>query len=862
MTRRKRLTAVAAGAAALLCVAAGALWLANRGAPAVNASEFVTQTPSTADARELEFLPDSSEGVPGMELVAENAKLSLYYDPETTEIAVRDNGSGHVWRSNPADRQEDAASSPYEKEVLSSQLTITFRDGAGTLETYPNFTRSIAGKQFKAESLNGGIRITYTLGDTSLGIEALPKLIGKRRLEEKVLSKLDESTAKYVSARYYPSSGNPDVLERLDGQIEKQLVLNKMLAAFEKAGYTPEDLAYDNAENGIGAGGGSQKPSFVIPVEYRLEEDSLAVTVPLSQAEESAGYKLRSLDLLAYFGAAGTEEQGYMLVPDGSGSLIRLNNGKVKEEQYVQRVYGSDPNDNSVSRGQVTEDARMPVFGLKSGDRAWFAVIEEGDAIASVTADISGKQNSYNHVFGSFALRGEDELELYTGSELQEIQLLNDRLYEGDLRVRYSFLSGERATYSGMAELYRNMLVKQHGLKPLDAEGGIPFYLDVIGAVEKRKTLLGIPYRSEAAMTTFEQAGEMAERLSRDGVGRVQLRYLGWSAGGVNHKAPVSPKADGGLGGQSGLAQLAERLKQAGGALYPDVAFQRIYRDDGGFVPSSDAARFVTREVARLNPYNRALNRMDSDLGSYYLLSPAKLPYYADRFTERYGRMGLDSVSLRDLGDVLSSDYRDGRVVHRQTAKHIVEEQLERLSADYPDMMAAGGNAYVWPYAKHLVDVPSSSSGFGITDEEVPFYQMAVHGYIEYAGEAMNQSDEQDMRQQLLRAIELGSAPHFLWTHKPSSELKYTPFDTAFSTLYSDWYEEAIVLYKEANEALSPVRSVPMKEHIRLADGIVQVVYENGVSIVVNYTGEPATVDGMTVAARGYAIGGGEHEAG
>ncbi|MGO4376557.1 DUF5696 domain-containing protein, partial [Paenibacillus sp. MCAF20] len=115
----------------------------------------------------------------------------------------------------------------------------------------------------------------------------------------------------------------------------------------------------------------------------------------------------------------------------------------------------------------MTESARLPVFGMKAGEAAWFAVIEKGDAIASIAADISGRKNSYNYAYTTFALRGEDELELYTGANIQEIQLLGEQIYTGDIQIRYSFLPSEQASYSGMAELYREKLVKEQSLQPL-----------------------------------------------------------------------------------------------------------------------------------------------------------------------------------------------------------------------------------------------------------------------------------------------------------------------------------------------------------------------------------------------------------
>lgn len=856
MKNRKLPAAVLACAAVLCIIAAAILYFSSRGAEAVEASAYMEVTAELEAGSELAALPDSSGGVPGMLLAADDAELSLYYNAETTEIAVKDKRTGQIWYSNPAGRNEDTLASGFEKELLSSQLTVLFRDAVGTLESYTNFAQSISSKQFTAESLKNGLRITYTIGDTSAGIDALPQYISQARLEEAVLSKLDAATAKYVATRYYPKDGSPEIMERIDAQVSKPLVLKKMTAAFALAGYSAEDLAQDNAENGIGGGAGTSKPNFIIPLEYRLEEGSLVVKVPVSQVKESGQYQIRSLELLNMFGAADQLTDGYMLVPDGSGSLIRLNNGKVKEEQYVQRVYGPDPNDNSYRRGQVSQNARMPVFGMKAGDGAWFAVIEKGDAIASIAADISGKKNSYNFIHSSYSLRGEDELELYTGATIQEIQLLSEEIYKGDIQVRYSFLNGDKASYSGMAELYRDKLVAEKSLTPLAEEQSIPFYLDMLGAVDKQKSLLGVPYRSEISMTSFRQAALIAGELKQDGIGRLLMRYTGWSGKGVNHSTPDKLKTESVLGSKSELTALRDQLAQAGGTLFPDVAFQQIYHNDGGFTPSSDAARFVTREEAELYPYNRALNRMDMTLGSYYLLSPAKLPYYVDAFMDKYAGFGMEGVSLRDLGNVLSSDFRASRVIQRETAKAIVKEQLDRISQDVGQTMVSGGNAYAWPYADHLINVPESSSGFALTDETVPFYQMVVHGFISYTGAPVNLSDEQDMHTQLLSSIELGSAPYFSWSYEPSSKLKFTHFDSMYATSYKDWYDQAVSMYKEVNEVLAPVQRAQIVNHIRHQEGVVEVQYSNGISIYVNYTGKDVSVQGTAVGAGQYVIEG------
>ncbi|XID90286.1 DUF5696 domain-containing protein [Paenibacillaceae bacterium WGS1546] len=842
--------------ACILLAGMSAVWiyLANRGVPAISLDAYAP-APEAPRTTELALRDDGR--VPDMKLAAESDELALYYHPETTEFAVLDKRSGKVWRSNPADREADGKASPYEKEMLASQLSISFRDDMGTMETYSNYAQSIGRGQFQAEAIPNGIRVLYTLGDMSLGIDALPKLISKQRMEEKVFSKVDETQARYVATRYLPQKANPEVLERLDTAVARELVLKRMIEIFRTAGYTDEDLAYDNEENGIAGDPASDRPNFAIPMHVQLDGGSLVVSVPAGEIRESEGYRIRMLNLLSFFGAAGPEEEGYMMVPDGTGSLIYLNNGKFNQEVYAQRLYGQDENDNSGRRGQVAQSARLPVFGLKSGDEAWYAVVEKGDGIATVNADVSGRNNSYNHVFAGFALRGEDNLFLYKGNRVEEVQLLTEERYRGDIQVRYSFLAGEDADYSGMAADYRRQLEDQGVLKPLQRSGDLPFFVSVLGAVDKRKSFLGVPYKGLISMTTFEEAGVMADRLAADGISNIEMRYMGWFNEGLNHKTPNRVKVDRVLGGVSGLEALARKLEQAGGKLYPDVAFQHVYRTEGRFAPSADAARFVTREEAARTPYNRAFNSMDYDLGIYYLLSPAKLPYFTEKFLERFGKLETNGIALRDLGDKLHADFRTSRVILRDTAKQIVQDQLAAIKRRYPDTMITGGNAYALPYADRIVNVPTGDSGYNITDETIPFYPMVLHGYVDYAGGPINLSEEQDANAQLLRAVELGMAPHFLWSQESSSKLKFTPYDTMYTTQYASWYGTAVDLYKKANEALSGLRQAKMTKHIRHAKGVAEMRYDNGVSVYVNYSGKAATVGGVTIEARNFAVGGG-----
>ena len=63
-----------------------------------------------------------------------------------------------------------------------------------------------------------------------------------------------------------------------------------------------------------------------------------------------------------------------MFVPDGSGALINLNNTKLNENQFTARFYGGDKLVNTTTYDETKINMTMPVFGLKTGDSAVFAI--------------------------------------------------------------------------------------------------------------------------------------------------------------------------------------------------------------------------------------------------------------------------------------------------------------------------------------------------------------------------------------------------------------------------------------------------------------------------------------------------------
>jgi len=808
-----------------------------------------------------EFVPldDKNPLVDGMVLVAENDVLKLYTNTRTTEIAVFDKRSGQIAYSNPPDREEDKIAGGRNKTALNSQLAVTYYDSGMTRATMYNYDYSVTRGQFEIEGLENGIRYVYLLGNLDSPTGIVPVYITSERLEEKVLSNLDAADANTVRSSYRESETLEGFLELTAGVKASRIGIQRLNRIFEQAGYTQEDFYYD-AE--MASSGEFQEPTtFTVPVEYRLEGDKLKVSVPSEYIKETGSGKIERIDLLSFFGAAGPDEKGYILVPNGSGSLIYFNNGK-KTERYMQFVYGVDETAQSYTVVEDTVNAMIPVFGIKRENSAIFAEITEGDTLAAIVADVSGNINSYNYVYPSFQLRGSERVSVFGVIGVSaDLPTLEKDLYDVNYTVTYSFLGKEDASYSGMANYYRNELINRGVLAVQEEkQDSIPFYLDIVGGVKLQKSFLGVPYLGVFPMTTFDEAAAIVDAFTEKGITNLRVNYLGWFNGGYYHDAPTKVKVEGILGGKRKLEELNGKLAGLGARLFGDVAFQKVSFEADNYNWKLESARYYSGYVVSLGRVNPATLRQTGGLGyfetNFDIISPKFLVRHVGKFRDRIEKVDISGISLRDLGSTVASDKRRSNIINRQEAKQVVTGQLRILAETKDYIMIRSGNAYSWAYATDLAEVPANHNQFFIVDEEVPFYQMVIHGCIDYAGYAVNLSDSYDRQEIILRMIEFGLYPRFTLSYKDSSNIKYSGLNSLYSTRYEIWLEEAADIYREVNEALKHTTNSPITEHRMISPGVKRITYDNGVVIYVNENNSDATADNITVPARGYVLKG------
>lgn len=589
------------------------------------------------------------------------------------------------------------------------------------------------------------------------------------------------------------------------------------------------------------------REEFRIPVRYSLGEDYLKAEIMLDGIEEYGLNRISQITLLPFFGAGGLDEDGFLLVPDGSGALINFNNGRQAAETFQVNVYGNEPIFGQELMDTSRQSCYMPVFGIQKTGGAMLAVIHNGAEKASVSANVSRKYTSYNAVTSSYCYRMLGSVKLPTKNfQNRSVQILeNEPGYDGNYEVRYYFLP-RQVGYAQMAQRYRQYLEQEAGLSGSDGE--IKLTLDVYGAVTLTKPTAGIPAPTVIPLTSFSSAEELLNRFSESGVDGLTVRFNGWAAGGMYAKLPVKGGAEGKLGGKDGLQALMETANQVNTQIYWNGNLTNVYRTGNGFNRFFHAAQNINRTVSLQNTYKQNLFIADADIDPFVLAAPRLLldyhKQYAAMLSSAAGGAKNLGIGLETTGSLCYSDFSGNPSSRTQTTAANVAA-MKSLEDDGYALLLSDANAYAFPYADMLVNTPDGSSGFDIENEAIPFYQITLCGLVNMACKPINLCSQPRVR--LLQCVEMGMSPCFAMAAGDTSQIKNSRMDALYSIDAENWAQPAVLAYQEVSSALAGTAGKKITNHVTLEKGVTKTAYENGITVYVNYTSAAVTVDGITV---------------
>jgi hypothetical protein len=806
------------------------------------------------------------------EYVFENSFLRMSFDPRTTRFVIDDKLTGEQWASGPAD--PESAATGLTQSIMQSLLVVNYSTIEGNTTLLDSFDFSVMKEFYEYEILDNGFAVHFTIGNIER-VYYVPKAVPDWRMQEIIADMAVEDINRlrnvfyrvYDISRLGPRDDRAELLELYpDLETNNVWVMSPDLQRFLKEqaeelfmanGYTPQeyfdDLQFYEREIQV------SEPVFNISIYVELDDYGFNVTIPFDEIEYRSEFPPIDLRVLPFFGAGSSEDEGYMLVPDGSGALINFNNGKHNQNPYNNRVFGHD---EAIYREAIILDARahFPVFGIEKNSNSFICIIEEGASYANIRAGVSGMSDSgtYNNVYAEYSLISREKLEI-SGKSMTDVWVFQRFLPEGESIVqRYKFITGDgRNGYMGMAEAYREYLLERHPHLQKAETSAVPVAVEILGAVNKNQHVLGIPVDRPFPLTTYNQAADIIRDLNARGFGEVNYRLVGWFNKSILHEIPTSVNLISRLGSTRDFRNLISTAGDNNSEIFleADFLYMRNNKAFNGFNVNRDGSRYINRKRIEVYPYSFVwygeftYNWADA---RSFMARPEYMMDLIGGFMSRITDFNASNVAFRTIGNNLAGDYHEKRFVSREGAMNMQVEKLRGLHAAGNGIMLRSGYSYAAPYADFITDFPLSWQGFGILDVEIPFYQIVLHGLVPYAGRPMNLAENYELN--ILRSLESGAGLYFAFMHESPIELQTSRFLTFYANQYSTWIETADALHKEFQEQVGDIYNQFIVDYVILTDNISLTEYENGVQVIVNKSGAPFTYDGNTIDAKDYLV--------
>lgn len=621
-------------------------------------------------------------------------------------------------------------------------------------------------------------------------------------------------------------------------------------------------IKYDKEENGVAITYDyvNKDINVKLVVHYVLEDDNLYVYADTSEIEEKDtnavdGRILTKILLCPQFGAVsatdidGNPTEGYMIVPDGSGAVINYNNGKTNYSSYSHQVYGRDYTTVPSNAPHVNEQAYLPVLATVSGKSGIVAVATDGDANVTAKAQVSGQnKQAYNSCYFEFETRGSDSFYMSGGDRSNEITVFEKN---GDIKgkrfgIKYFPLDkDEDINYADCAEVYRNYLIETKGLTSKVTDDKTNFYVDLFGGVMKTKSIVGVPVSLKTEITGFSQASEIIDKLKNNGIENIVANYNDWTNESIKNEVSTEVEPSGTLGGDD---EFFDFINNSGAEVYPSMNNFKMDSGRLGYMTLTSTAIRISNAYSRQSSYSPAFGVAEKGV-SPALIAPNVYNKIFDEMTESYKDNGLKTIGFGDYSAKLVSDHSKKDPYSREKTMETIIAGYEKASKEVGSILADSANAYIIPYASHITNVPVYSSGYNVTDLDIPFYQMVIHGYVPYSTKPINASSSSD--ETFLLALASGSAIHYDMTYEEAAELKDTEYDDLYYSNYEGWLDSASKQYKISNEVLSSVAGMTISKYEVSDDkNIITTTYtkdSENVVIVIDKSAGTATVDGKII---------------
>ncbi len=598
--------------------------------------------------------------------------------------------------------------------------------------------------------------------------------------------------------------------------------------------YNP-DIHVEQTDSGFKADVVFGRSNIELTLLVSLDGERLQLTIPEESIVEGDRAKLVTLRLYPFLGAADENlSDGYLFIPDGSGALIRFEEEARATSPYRAPVYGEDAaferNQTAVSLLNEPLSISYPVFGVVHGEKqnGFATILGEGKHYATILAYPKGASTDFYWATAYYTFRHEYyQPTNQSGDGFNTYQ--TERLLYGIEQERV-FLQEDHASYVGMAHAYQEYLATNERLP--EQKDQVQLNVTFLGGETKRRFF----WRTVEPVTPVAAIANHAAELNQAGVKNMQITYRGWLAGGLTGTLPRKDGFESALGTTGELASTQQYLADLNIPFYFQTDYTKAYDGAAGFSGQHDVVRRLNGEAAL----------EVRTFWDHFLLTPEWALNTVDADLSMYKENGINRLSIDTTASELFSHYTKRTVMQRDEVLQQYEMLFEKLLSEVGPLALNRPNDYAWKYAESFQQIPLYSSNYTVVTDTVPFLQIVLKGHVPYFGEFSNFHNQTE--QDLLRMIEYGAYPSFLLTTESPDVLFNTPSEDLFTSQFSTWKEDVTNQYELAIQTLEPVEGEQIINRVVHGTGLIEMVYSNGLSVVVNYRQADATINGLVLS--------------
>ncbi len=539
----------------------------------------------------------------------------------------------------------------------------------------------------------------------------------------------------------------------------------------------------------------------VIPLTFYVEDGVIKSKIDLSQVTLKSGWCVEKISVLpGLFSVRKPAGDVFYTIPDGSGAQVNLTANIEEDIVNEYTVYGSDITFDSYSTG-----FNLPCFAFTKNKTLLTIIIENADALSSVTMN-------------RFKDKGGDLYNTFTVTAIGDYdgKTVKGESYDGSLVQSYNLTDKGLLNYNIVASLTRDYLIKNDYLSSeLSSKfADMPFFVTAIGSENGGK---------KDVYTTFENASEIIALLKSKGVRSVALRLTGCGKNGLNTSASKIDEFSSNMGTYDDYNSLCNTANEKNSSVWYDVnlSAENSLDMNKGIDVYEDLREYLNKPSFKyiFSSYKKVNNNI-SDV--YKLMSD----------------LNSGNVCVNDLSRFLYTDIKGG--INRQDALNDLKEKIGSLSVG-GGLMLTNPSVYLMKQADAVFTVPDKSSVDGENGVvSVPLMQMVLHGSVCYGTSPVNVSESGI--DAILKAVEYGASPSFVFTHKGNEKLDYGVYASQTAKYYS------------IAKRMMPLMDMEITSHEKVVSGVYKITYDYSKVVYVNYNPSVVEVNGILVSAQDFLI--------